>query len=145
MDVGNKGEMDGTNTTATDTARSLETISPVLDFTDDEESAVLGSQCVELVTEDVRLSGNAEIRLDLVPMPGLYLHGVFVDPRAALAHMASFAQPESILLLDADGQRINGVSAGSTWSVEGILKLKWRLLPEPVNVVGDDGTWTPVE
>ena len=140
IDDGKKSETNGTNSMATDTTGGLETISPVLDFTDDEESTVLGSQSVMLVTDDVRLAGNAEIKLDLVPVPGLYLHSVFDDPRSALAHMASFAQPESISLLDADGQRINGVSAGSTWSADGILKLKWRLLPEPVNVVGDDAT-----
>ena len=140
IDVGNKGEMDGTNTTATDTTGGLETIAPVLDFTDGEESAVLDRQVVELVTDDVRLAGNAEIKLDLVPVPGLYLHGVFDDPRSALAHMAGFAPPESISLFDAKGQRINGVPAGNTWSADGILKLKWRLLPEPVSVDGDDAT-----
>ena len=132
--------MDGTNTTATDTTGGLETIAPVLDFTDGEESAVLDRQVVELVTDDVRLAGNAEIKLDLVPVPGLYLHGVFDDPRSALAHMAGFAPPESISLFDAKGQRINGVPAGNTWSADGILKLKWRLLPEPVSVDGDDAT-----
>ena len=140
IDVGNKGEMDERNTTAADTTGGVETIAPVLDFTDDEESAVLDRQVVELVTDDVRLPGNAEIKLELVPEPGLYLHGVFDDPRSALAHMASFAPPETIALFDAKGQRINGGPAGNTWSADGILKLKWRLLPEPVSVDGNDAT-----
>ena len=140
IDDGKKSETNGTNSMANDTSGELETIAPVLDFTDDEESAILDRQVVELVTDDVRLSGEAEIRLDLVPVPGLYLHGVFDDPRSALAIMAGFAPPESISLLDANGERIDGVSAGSNWSAKGILKLKWRLLPEPVSVVGDDAT-----
>ena len=139
-DIGNRNEINGTNTVATDTTRGLETIAPVLDFTDDEESAVLDRQNVELVTDSVRLPGNAEIKLDLVPVPGLYLHGVFDDPRSALAHMDGLSRPESISLFDADGQGIDGMSAGSTWSADGILKLKWRLLPEPVKVVGNDTT-----
>ena len=73
-DVGNRNEMDGTNTVATDTTRGLETIAPMLDFTEDEESAVLDRQNVELVTDSVRLAGNAEIKLDLVPLfiPSFY-------------------------------------------------------------------------
>ena len=139
-DGGNKGEMAGTNTTATDTTGVVETIEPVLDFTKDEQSALLGRQIVELERDDVRLSGEAEIRLDLVPIPGLYLHAVFDDPRSALAHTAGLSLSESIPLFDADDQRIDGTWAGSGRSPDGILKLKWRLLPDLVNVVGGDAT-----
>ena len=138
--VENKVEMERTKTSATDSTGGLGTIAPVLDFTEDEESVALGSQRVDLETNDVRLAGDAEIRLDLVPVPGLYLHAVFDDPRSALAVMAGLSPRESFSLFDADGQRIDGVSAGTKWSADGILNLKWRLLPEPVNVVGDDAT-----
>ena len=77
--------------------------------------------------------------LSLVPVPGLYVRGVFDDPRSALAHMDCLSRPESISLFDADGQQIDGMYAGNSWGADGIMKLKWRL-PEPVKVVGNDVT-----
>ena len=123
----------------TDTTKGLKAIRPVLDFTDSAETAVLNRQSVELAANDLRLAGKAEIKLDLVPVPGVYLHGEFDDPRSGAAFRTCMSEPKSISLCDADGQPIDGMSAESSWSSSGILKLKWRL-PEPVKVVGDEKT-----
>ena len=53
---------------------------PTLEFTDDAETTVLARRSVELVAGDLKLPGKAEIKLDLVPVPGLYIYGVFDDP-----------------------------------------------------------------
>ena len=120
--------------------KGMEARGPVLDFTDNSESAVLAEQTVKAVTDDFTIEGDAEIRLDLVPAPGVYLYGVFDDPRLVAAMMNAMSEPESIALLDEHDQRIEGARAGSSWSSDGIVKLRWRLMPEPVKVVGDDRT-----
>ena len=133
----------------TDTTKGLKEMGPVLDFADDAETVVLDRQAVDLVAGDLRLAGEAEIKMDLIPVPGLYLYGVFNEPRSVQALMAGMSQPESISLFDVDGQRIEGTSAGSSWSADGILKLKWRfpaprLLcrgPVPCLDVGVRGGW----
>ena len=124
----------------TDTTKGRKAIEPVLDFADDAETAVLDRQAVELAANDLRLAGEAEIKMDLIPVPGLYLYGVFEDPRSGVAFTTCMSEPESISLFNVGGQRIEGMSAGSSWSADGILKLKWRLFPEPVKVVGEDST-----
>ena len=125
------------------TTKGVEARGPVLDFTDNSESAVLAvlaKQTVKAVTDDCTIEGDAEIRLDLVPVPGVYLYGVFDDSRLVAAMMNAMSDPESIALLDGQDQRIEGARAGSSWNPDGIVKLRWRLMPEPVKVVGDDRT-----
>ena len=118
----------------------MKTQGPVLDFGEDAESALLGTQTVKLVVADLRVEAEAEIKLDLAPVPGVYLHCVFKDPRLPIGMMSAMMEPESLTLVDRDDQRIEGISAGSKWSADGTVKLKWRLLGEPVKVVGDDKT-----
>ena len=113
---------------------------PVLDFTDNAESALLDRQTVKVVTDDLRIAGEAEIKLELAPVPGVYLYGVFSDPRLRSAMMMAMSKPESMYLLNRYDQRIEGARAESTWSSDDTLKLKWMLIPEPVKVVGDDAT-----
>ena len=118
----------------------MKTQGPVLDFGEDAESALLGTQTVKLVVADLRVEAEAEIKLDLAPVPGVYLHCVFKDPRLPIGMMSAMMEPESLTLVDRDDQLIEGISAGSKWSADGTVKLKWRLLAEPVKVVGDDAT-----
>ena len=112
----------------------------MLDFSDNAESALLDRQTVKAVTEDLTIEGEAEIKLDLVPVPAVYLHGVFKDARLLVPLIAAMPEPKSIALLDRYDQPIDGARAGSSWSPDGIVKLRWRLMPEPVKVVGDDAT-----
>ena len=62
-----------------ETSRGLKELGPVLDFTDNAESAVLDRQTVEVVTPDLKLAGKGEIKLDLAPVPCLYVYGEFDD------------------------------------------------------------------
>ena len=123
-----------------ETSRGLKELGPVLDFTDNAESAVLDRQTVEVVTPDLKLAGKAEIKLDLAPVPGLYVYGEFDDPRSGLALRTPMSEPESMSLLDGNGQRVEGALVARSWNVNGILKLKWRRVDEPVEVVGDGAT-----
>ena len=111
----------------------------MLDFTDNAESALLDRQTVKVVTGDLKIEGEAEIKLELAPVPGVYLDGVFNDPRLLATMMTAMSEPESMYLLDRYDERIEGGPAESSWS-PGTLKLKWRLLAEPIKVVGDDDT-----
>ena len=61
------------------TTRGIEARQPVLDFPDNSESAVPTGQTVKAATDDFTLEGNAEIKLDLVPVPSVYRHGAFDD------------------------------------------------------------------
>ena len=58
----------------------MKTQGAVLDFGENAESALLGTQTVKLVTADLSVEGEAEVKLDLAPVPGVYLHCVFEDP-----------------------------------------------------------------
>ena len=111
----------------------------MLDFTDDAESALLDWQTVKMVTDDLRIEGEAEIKLELTPIPGVYLYGVFNEPRLLAAMNTAMSEPESMYLFDRYGKRIEAGPAESSWS-PGTLKLKWRVLAEPIKVVGDDNT-----
>ena len=123
-----------------ETAGGVNAIGPVLDFTENAESALLDRQTVKAVTDDFTVEGDAEIKLDLVPVPALYLYGVFNDARLLVPLMNGMSEPKSIALLDRYDQPIEGARAGSSWSPDGTVKLRWRLMPEPVKVVGDDAT-----
>ena len=112
----------------------------MLDFSDNAESALLDRQTVTVATDDLRIAGEAEIKLDLAPVPGLYVYSEFDDPRSALALQTYMSEPKTISLLDGNGQPIEGAPAGCSWNANNILKLRWRLVPEPVRVVGDDAT-----
>lgn len=111
----------------------------VLDFGENAESALLDRQTVTVVTGDLSVEGEAEIKLELAPVPGVYVHGVFNEPRLGPAVMTAMSERGSMYLLDGDDQRMEGLRAGCRWSRAG-LKLKWQLIPEPVKVVGDDAT-----
>ncbi len=113
---------------------------PVLDFSNNPDSALLGTRKVKLVVADLNIEGEAEAKLDLAPVPGLYLHCVFEDPRLLKGMISALTEPESLTLVDSENERIEGTSAGSKWSADGSVRLKWRLLAEPVKVVGDDDT-----
>ena len=111
----------------------------MLDFTDNADSALLDRQTVKVVTGDLKVEGEAEIKLELAPVPGVYLDGVFNDPRLLATMTAAVSEPHSMYLLDKHDQRIEGGRAESSWN-RSTLKLRWRLLPEPIKVVGDDDT-----
>ena len=113
---------------------------PVLDFGENAESALLGTKTVKLVVADLRVEAKAEVKLDLAPVPGVYLYGEFKDPRLPREMMSALVEPESLTVVDSDNQLMEGVSAGSKWSADGTVKLKWLLLGEPLKVVGDDET-----
>ena len=118
----------------------MKTQRPVLDFGENAESALLGTKTVKLAVADLKVEGEAEVKLDLAPVPGVYLYGVFKDPRLPREMMSALMEPESLTVVDSDDHPMEGVSAGSKWSVDGTVKLKWMLLGEPVKVVGDDET-----
>lgn len=118
----------------------MKTQGPVLDFGENAESAPLGTKTVKLVTADLSVEGEAEVKLDLAPVPGLYLHCVFEDPRLLTAMMTAMTEPESLSVLDMKDQRIEGIRSGWKCSLDGTLRLKWLLSSEPVKVAGDDDT-----
>ena len=118
----------------------MKTQGAVLDFGENAESALLGTQTVKLVTADLSVEGEAEVKLDLAPVPGVYLHCVFEDPRLLRSMMTAMTEPESLSVFDTDDQRIEGIRGGSKWSADGTLRLKWLLSSEPVKVAGDDDT-----
>ena len=54
--------------------------------------------------------------------------------------MTAMTEPYSLSVFDMNDQRIEGIRAGSKWSSDGTLRLKWLLSSEPVKVAGDDDT-----
>ena len=120
----------------------MKTQGPVLDFGEDAESALLGTQTVKLVVADLRVEGEAEIKLDLAPVPGVYLHCVFKDPRLLIGMMSAMTEPESLTLcLIRSDQLIEGISSRKQvergWHCE---SSNGGYLAEPVKVVGDEAT-----
>ena len=113
---------------------------PTLEFTDDAETTVLARRSVELVAGDLKLPGKAEIKLDLVPVPGLYIYGVFDDPCSNREYVDITFNRTSVSHFIVDGQRLDGILAGRSYSPKGVLKVKWCLIPEPVQVLGNDTT-----
>lgn len=71
----------------------------MLDFTDDPESAVLTGQPVKAVTDDFTVEGDAQIKLDLAPVSGVYLHAVFNEPRLLAAMMNAMSEQSRSLCL----------------------------------------------
>ena len=75
---------------------------PVLDFTNNAESALLGTQKVKLVVPDLSVEGDAEVKLDLAPVPSVYLHCLFEKGSHRLTHLVDVGQ---------DGNDFNGKAA----------------------------------
>ena len=83
-----------------ETTGRVNTVGPILDFTDNAESALLDRQTVKAVTDDITIEGEGEFKLNLVPVPGSYLYAVFNDTRLLPAIMNAMSEPASIALAD---------------------------------------------
>ena len=111
----------------------------VLEVKDEEETTVLERQAVELMVGIERFGGKAEIKLELTPVPGLYLYAGFEDTKSALVHALSSPRLGLDSLFDENGLMIDAVAAGGSVKSDGTQMSKWRL-QEPFKVRGDDET-----
>ena len=70
-----------------DNSNTTHILSAIPDFDDDTSSAILAKPCVEATIGAKTLSGVAEIRLDLLPRPNIYIYCKFdatADPTLGL-------------------------------------------------------------
>ena len=116
------------------------TMGPILNFSDDRETTILDQRSVELVADDLKLPGKGDIKLDLVPVPGLYIYAVFDDPCSNKAYVDITFNRKSVSHFRVNGKRMDGMLAGRRYSPKGVLYLKWCLIHEPVEVLGTNTT-----
>ena len=116
-------------------------IYPTLDFGDEEDTAVLARPTVEMVVDGEKLSGSAEVRLDLVPRPHVYLYCTFEG--TGINDFTNFlSRPEAVSHLDVDGRGLEGfvVKSNLIGGDQTKLKVKWCPAVEPITELGDETT-----
>lgn len=115
-------------------------LEPAFDFTA-SESSVLIHQCqAEVCIGENTYTGDAEVRLELLPRASIYLYGYFQGVPAQDALGASIGQTK-ISSFSINGRQIKGFrlsSGGDINSQE--YNLKWCPESEPINGVGDEST-----
>ena len=115
---------------------------PTLRFDDSGHSAVLIESSVETAVDGERLSGSAQVKLDLVPSPNVYVYCRFemVDMTSRIVAQVQ-SNPATIARLDIDGLRLDGFGLKSTLSlVDRTLDVKWCPSAGRITARGDKTT-----
>ena len=115
---------------------------PTLRFDDSGHSAVLTESSVETAVDGERLSGSAQVKLDLVPSPNVYVYCRFdrVDMTSQVAAKIQ-SNPAAISCLEIDGFRLDGFGLKSTLSLgDQTLDVKWCPSEGRITARGDKTT-----
>ena len=113
-------------------------IQPAFGFDEPNESVVLAHDTASFVVDDKSYTGEAEVRLDLLPRARIHVHVHVLSEDPSLSHVS----PESVkslslsrLAIELDGSAIN-----TTWSKSEGVSVVWLPGSEPIISVGGDAT-----
>ena len=122
--------------------KEVAAILPTLDFGDEEDTTVLARPSVETVVDGEALSGSAEVRLDLVPRPAVYLYCMFEITGLNESVRKILSRPDVVSYLDVNGQRLEGFGVKSDVVPEeqDELEVKWCPKFDPIPELGDKTT-----
>ena len=114
---------------------------PPLCFSYSDNSAILTELPVETSIDGEHLSGLAQVKLDLLPSPNVYVYCSFttVDLTGAVTRVLS--SPDVITSLEIDGLKLDGFGLRSDYSLaDRKLDVKWCPSREPVSALGGKST-----
>lgn len=115
-------------------------LEPVFEFAGNESSILIHQSTAEICIGKDKYSGEAEVRLELLPNAHICIYGYFQGVPAPIAISANFGQTEISNFSIADHQikgfRLSG--GGDADSQE--YNLKWCPSSEPINAVGNEST-----
>ena len=120
----------------------MSTILPTLNLTGDADTAVLHRSPVTIVLGSDTFSGTAEVRLNLVPRPSVYVYCTFEDSGHRSALRTVLSEPQAVQSFVLDGSQLEGFVTKSNWLLgqPNRLELTWCPTSEPVQRLGDDTT-----
>ena len=117
-------------------------ILPTLNLTDDSSSIVLGQPPVAITVGGDTFPGEAEVRLDLVPRPSVYVYCIFENDSDSSPLRRVLSDPEAVESFELDGSELQGFVTKSNF-VRGQpvrLELTWCPRLEPIQALGDGST-----
>jgi len=118
----------------------MQKIEPLFDFFSDKSNILIHKSKADICINNNTYSGDGEVRLELLPKPGIYLYGYFHDIPVKDALGVHTGQT-NISSFSIHGHEVEGFKLSSGGDVNSQeYNLKWCPRSEPVNVIGNEST-----